>query len=97
MAKRKRIDRVRDEMGPFLDLLTAAETARFLRVSAQRVRQYIAEGRLPARKVAKVWVLKRQDVRDFAELERKNGRPRQSETEDRGTALSRYLERASSR
>ena len=55
-------------------LLTVPQAAHILKVSQQRVRQYIADGALPAKKYGTAWLIKSEDVADFKP--RANGRPR---------------------
>jgi excisionase family DNA binding protein len=58
--------------------LSTSEAANVLGISANRVRQLIAEGRLPAEKPARDWLLKEKDVRKFRDLpEGRRGRPRE--------------------
>lgn len=96
-VKSKRIDKVLAARGPYLELVTVVEASRFLRVNVQRVRQFISTGRLQARKMAGRWLIERDSLREFAELDRKTGRPREGEIEDRGAAVQKYLERVGSR
>lgn len=63
------------------DLLTPARAAALLGVSARRVLQFIAAGRLPAENVGSDgrgarYVLRREDVEAFAANVRRDGRPR---------------------
>ena len=60
------------------ELLTVPQAAHILKVSQQRVRQYIADGALPAKKYGTAWLIKSEDVADFKP--RANGRPRKTET-----------------
>ena len=57
-------------------LVTGAETARLLGLSPTRVMTLIREGRLPARKVGRQWVLRLEDVERFRDTPRPAGRPR---------------------
>jgi excisionase family DNA binding protein len=64
-------------MYDFGEWITAPEAARRLGVSERRVRQLCALGQLPARKVARDWVIHPTDVERFAELEPgRAGKPR---------------------
>jgi len=96
-TKSKRMDKLYADMGPYVNLVTVKEASRFLRVNVQRVRQFIAAGRLQGRKMAGRWLIDRNSLREFAELNRKTGRPRDGEVEDRASAVQKYLERAGSR
>lgn len=58
-------------------LITTAEAAEILGVSASRVRQFILEGRLESTKVGRDQLLKQSDVEDFASKPReRTGRPK---------------------
>lgn len=56
------------------DPITTAEAAALLGVTPNRVKQYIEDGRLPAKKFARAWMIERRDVAKVGE--RKAGRPR---------------------
>jgi excisionase family DNA binding protein len=56
------------------DLLTTDEAGVRLGVSAQRVRQFIESGRLPAERYGDIWLIRPADLACVGE--RKPGRPR---------------------
>lgn len=57
-----------------MEILTTEEAARKLNVSAIRVRQLIREGRLPARKVGRDYIVEEKDL--VLVENRQNGRPK---------------------
>lgn len=59
--------------------MTAAEAAAKLHVSSQRIRQWIAAGRLPATHHGRDWWIEPKDLEQFASLPRQNGRPSRKE------------------
>lgn len=62
------------------EYLNTAATARELGVSKRRVQALINSGRLPARKLARDWLILRVDVELVRE--RRPGRPRKSEDQE---------------
>ena len=58
---------------------TADEAAAILNLTPERVMQFCRAGRIQARKMGRDWVLSLPSVRDFAEIERPEGRPKNSE------------------
>jgi excisionase family DNA binding protein len=56
-----------------MKLLNTKEASEKLNVSAIRVRQLIRQGRIPATKVGRDYVIQESDLKGLAE--RKNGRP----------------------
>lgn len=57
-------------------LITTAEAARILGVSPSRIRQFIIQGRLAAKKIGRDQLLKESDVHRFAAQPRhRTGRP----------------------
>lgn len=74
----QRVDRTYDpDPMPKNDLITTAEAAEILGVGAQRIRDLISSGRLPAKKFGEgrggVWMIRRSDLEKVKE--RKPGRP----------------------
>ncbi len=57
-----------------MKLLNTKEASEKLNVSAIRIRQLIQQGRIPATKVGRDYVIQESDLKDLAE--RKNGRPK---------------------
>ncbi len=57
-----------------MKVLTTSEASEKLNVSVRRVHQFIEQGRLPAEKFGRDYVIKEKDLRLVAE--RKNGRPK---------------------
>jgi excisionase family DNA binding protein len=57
-----------------MKLLSTSEAADKLKVSVQRVHQFIAEGRLPAQKIGRDYVIDENDLRLVAD--RVTGRPK---------------------
>ena len=55
-------------------LINTKKASKLLGVNAQRIRQLIAAGRLPAQKVGRDWVIRERDLAKVAD--RKPGRPR---------------------
>lgn len=60
---------------------TVAEAAGLLNVTERRVRQFIEEGQLPARKFGRDWMIEDADLETFASKERRTGRPPSGERE----------------
>lgn len=61
---------------PATDDLVGVRTAMdVLSLSKPRIHQLIASGRLPARKVGGIYVLRRSDLDDFARIPREPGNP----------------------
>lgn len=58
------------------EFITTIEAAGILKVSTGRVRQFVMEGRLNAKKIGTVLFFKRKEVRDFASIQRPWGKPR---------------------
>lgn len=56
-------------------LCTVPDAAKILNVSKRRVRQLINEKRLPAEKMGRQWIMRREDVVAFAAQPRNVGRP----------------------
>lgn len=65
--------------GKSLDLfegyLTVSDVAEKLKVSPRRVRQFIGEGRLQAKKIGKQYIIAKASLGAFADKPRKVGRP----------------------
>ncbi len=59
-----------------LFMLSVAESAEILGVSSARIRALIASGKLPAKKVGRIWVLDESDVMGRAFCHPRAGRPR---------------------
>ncbi len=57
-----------------MKLLNTKEASEKLNVSAIRIRQLIQQGRIPATKVGRDYVIQESDLKDLAQ--RKNGRPK---------------------
>ena len=57
-------------------LLTTKKAAKRLNVSERRIRQFIAQGRLPAIKFGRDWVISKDDLSKVAN--RKSGRPKKN-------------------
>lgn len=55
--------------------MSTKEVAQALAVSDSRVRQRIAAGEIPARKLGSGWVMLKQDVRRLAKNPPRRGRP----------------------
>jgi hypothetical protein len=64
------------------DCIGAAEAAQILGLSLRRVNQLILRGQLPARKITRVWVVSRRDLR-LVEHRRPPGRPRKRTSKGR--------------
>jgi excisionase family DNA binding protein len=62
-----------------MKVLTTREVSEKLNVSVRRVHQFIKQGRLPAAKLGRDYVIQEKDLRLVAE--RKNGRPKKVVTE----------------
>lgn len=56
-----------------MEILNTAEAAKKLEISAIRIRQLIKEGRLPAQKVGRDYIIQEKDL--ALVTDRKNGRP----------------------
>ena len=69
-----------------MKLLTVYEAAEHLGLSHQRVRQLIEQGRIPAQKVGRDWVILE---RDLEEAELTDLRKRRASTPPEGTMLVR--------
>ncbi len=70
-----------------MKLLSTSEAADKLKVSVQRVHQFIAEGRLPAQKVGRDYVIDGNDLRLVAE--RKTGRPPDTKAQTKAKAAKK--------
>jgi len=57
-----------------MKMLSCKEAGKILKVHHSRIRQFIAEGRLPAMKISGVWIIPLENL-DFVR-DRKPGRPR---------------------
>jgi excisionase family DNA binding protein len=57
-----------------MKLLSVNEVAEILGVHHSRVRIFIKEGRLPAQKIGRTWVIKEKDIKKLKILKR--GRPK---------------------
>ena len=55
-------------------MLSCKDAAKILGVHHSRIRQFISEGRLPAKKIGNQWIIFDEDL-DFVAV-RKTGRPR---------------------
>ena len=58
---------------------TVKEVSKILNVNETRVRQFIYGGRLLAEKIGRDLLIKDEDLKAFAEIERKIGRPKKGE------------------
>jgi excisionase family DNA binding protein len=58
-----------------LELINVKQAAEELGVSGARVRQYIAQGRLAARKFGWQWLITRAEFERFAAIPRPTGKP----------------------
>lgn len=56
-----------------MEILSTAEAAKKLKISAIRIRQFISEGRLPAQKVGRDYIIQEKDLALVAD--RQTGRP----------------------
>lgn len=56
-----------------MEILSTAEAAKKLKISAIRIRQLISEGRLPAQKVGRDYIIQEKDLALVAD--RQTGRP----------------------
>jgi excisionase family DNA binding protein len=70
-----------------MTLLTTKEVAELLGVSVRRVHQFIEDGRLPAEKMGRDYVIKEDDLKLV--VDRKPGRPRKIQTEQTPKRQSR--------
>lgn len=61
-----------------MEILSTKEAAKKLKVSAIRVRQFIREGRLPAQKVGRDYIIKEKDLEKVED--RQPGRPKNEKT-----------------
>lgn len=57
-------------------LLTTADAAEMLGVSTSRLRQFVEDDRLPAKKLGRDWLFSEHDLLAFAKRDRTVGRPR---------------------
>jgi excisionase family DNA binding protein len=53
-----------------MKMMTVPEAAEYLGVIPRRVRQFIDEGRLPAQKLGRDWVINESDLKEFASIPR---------------------------
>lgn len=58
------------------ELMGIADAAKEIGVSAQRIKQLIGLNRIYAQKVNSGWVFFKEDVMEFKEKPRQNGRPK---------------------
>ena len=70
-------------------LLTTQEAGKILGVGRLRVRQLISEGRLPAIKIGRDWIISKDDLSKVAN--RKNGRPRKNSRDSQDQAKRETL------
>lgn len=67
------------ELAPYYtpagEMILVAVAGKILDVTPRRVRAFISEGRLPAIKVGKQYIIKYSDLMDFANKPRPSGRP----------------------
>lgn len=56
-------------------LLTISEAAERLGLSLAMIRRYCSQGKLPAQKIGRDWVIRQNEVERFAALPRQSGRP----------------------
>ena len=56
--------------------LTTAQAAEQLRLTVSMVRRYCRDGRLPAQKVGRDWLIRNEDLEQFKAIPRKVGRPK---------------------
>ena len=64
-------------------ILTTPQAAARLGVTVRRVEKFITDGRLPARKVGRDWLIDEKDLSTFAAKERRNGRPPLHNTQEK--------------
>jgi len=57
-----------------MKMLTTKQAAKILKVNDSRIRQFILAGRLPAKKLGHMWIIKENDLEKVAD--RKPGRPK---------------------
>jgi excisionase family DNA binding protein len=62
------------------DQISTTEAGERLGISRKRVNQLIEEGRLPAKKIGKTWIINADDLKLVKD--RKWGRPRKKKTDD---------------
>jgi excisionase family DNA binding protein len=62
-----------------MKVLTTSQASEKLNVSVRRIHQFIKQGRLPAEKLGRDYVIKEKDLRFVTE--RKNGRPPKKKTQ----------------
>ncbi len=58
------------------DYVNVPEAAKMLGVSPRRVRNFLLKGRLPGIRFARMWMIKKVDVLNFAQVTRPVGKPR---------------------
>ncbi|MFZ5819038.1 MAG: helix-turn-helix domain-containing protein [Chloroflexota bacterium] len=56
-------------------MLTISEAAERLGLSLAMIRRYCSQGKLPAQKIGRDWVIRQNEVERFAALPRQSGRP----------------------
>ena len=64
------------------NLLTTQQASKILGVNPSRVRQFILEGRLPAIKIGRDWIISRDDLAKVAN--RRIGRPKHKPFKEKG-------------
>lgn len=62
------------------DQISTTEAGERLGVSRKRINQLIEEGRLPAKKIGKTWIIEADDLELVKD--RKHGRPRKRKPDD---------------
>lgn len=55
--------------------ITVSEASKMLGVSDRRVRDFLLSGRLPAMRLAHIWLIKKEEVIRFAQIPRFPGKP----------------------
>lgn len=58
------------------DFITTKEAANLIGVSVKQIQVWLKAGRIPAKKYGPNWLIKNEDVAEFAVKERQPGRPR---------------------
>ncbi len=66
---------------PAANILTTAEAADQLGVSARRVRQFCRAGRLEAQKIGRDWIVLQADLNQFKSIPRKPGRSKETQND----------------
>lgn len=56
------------------DIMTVSEVAKYLKISEVTTYKFVQEGKIPAFKIGRSWRIKKQDLGEFIEKQKRNER-----------------------